>query len=430
MDSDELKKGDLRKKAEKLLTNTDNNATISTEITELIHELQVHEIELEIQNQELRDSQLKLEESRTKYLELYDFAPIGYLTLNDHGTITEINHAGASLLGSSRNNLINTTFLLFLTSKSRIKFNKYMKNFNESRIDDGCDLKLKGNHDKPYDIHIKKSCINGIVPTFMIAMMDISKTKETEKKLEDYQDSLEEMVRNRTMELEKSNNDLKNFAYVASHDLKEPLRMISSFLQLLERRYNDKLDDDANEFIGYAVDGAQRLNDMINDLLEYSKLSKYIPDFKYLNVENVLDDVLINLNLSIMETHAIITRNPLPNICADEKLIFQLFQNLISNSIKYHGQKCPNMHISARKTDDEYIFSIRDMGIGIKKDYQKRIFTIFQRLHGKDEYEGTGIGLAISKKIVQQHFGSIWVESEPGKGSTFYFSLPFTQKIV
>ena len=211
---------------------------------------------------------------------------------------------------------------------------------------------------------------------------------------------------------------------MASHDLKEPLRMITSFLQLIELRYKDQLDQDANEFIGFAVEGAKRMDKMINDLLEYSRIGNQEREFEYLQSEKLLETVLMNLKSVIEDTNTIITHDPLPLIFANEQMMIQLFQNLISNSIKYHGEKSPKIHISADNVNDEYIFAVKDNGIGIDQNHLERIFTIFQRLHTREEYEGTGIGLAIVQKIVQKHHGKIWVESELGKGTTFYFTIP------
>ncbi len=235
---------------------------------------------------------------------------------------------------------------------------------------------------------------------------------------------IEDKIEKRTEELARSNKELEQFAYVSSHDLKEPLRMITSFLQLLDRRYSNELDQDANEFIGYAVDGAKRMNNMINDLLEYSRIGNKERKFEYLQSEKILETAQINLKQSIEDINANITHNPLPLIYANEPMMIQLFQNIIGNAIKYHGREDPTIHISADNGDDEYVFSVKDNGIGIDQKHLDRIFTIFQRLHSRDEYDGTGIGLAISKRIIQKHRGKIWVKSELGKGSTFYFTIP------
>jgi PAS domain S-box-containing protein len=242
---------------------------------------------------------------------------------------------------------------------------------------------------------------------------DITARKNAEEKIERHRE-----------ELAKSNAELEHFAYVASHDLREPLRMITSFLQLLERRYTNQLDQDANEFIGFAVDGAKRLNEMINDLLTYSRVSTKKREFKMLNCEQILDETLTNLKIQIEESKAIITHESLPKIFVDKMLMVELFQNLITNAIKYQRQETPKIHISANKEGDQYCFAVKDNGIGIESEHLGGIFTIFQRLHTKDEYEGTGLGLAIAQKIVNEHSGHIWAESEVGKGSIFYFTIP------
>jgi signal transduction histidine kinase len=224
-------------------------------------------------------------------------------------------------------------------------------------------------------------------------------------------------------ELARSNAELEQFAYVASHDLQEPLRMVASFTQLLAKRYQDKLDQDAKEFINFAVDGATRMQTLINDLLAYSRVGIQGKPFKPTDGEAVLKMAVDNLARSIAQSGVIITHEPLPTICGDEVQLIQLFQNLIANAVKFHGQEPPRVHISARRQDGEWVFAVRDNGIGIAPEQQKRIFSIFQRLHHRSEYPGTGIGLAICKKIVERHGGKIWVESEVGRGATFYFTV-------
>ncbi len=245
-----------------------------------------------------------------------------------------------------------------------------------------------------------------------------------EIELQKSQENLEEKVKERTKALEQSNKELKQFAYIASHDLKEPLRMITSFLQLLERRYTDKLDQDANEFIGFAVEGAKRLNEMINDLLEFSKVTRKKIDCSKVDINKVLEQTKMNLKYAIDTENAKINYNILPTIYGDEILIELLFRNIISNAIKYHSNETPKIDIMDTKQSNQHLFAIKDNGIGMSPEHLERIFTIFQRLHTKDEYEGTGIGLAIAQKIVIQHGGKIWAESELGKGTTFYFTLP------
>jgi light-regulated signal transduction histidine kinase (bacteriophytochrome) len=225
-------------------------------------------------------------------------------------------------------------------------------------------------------------------------------------------------------ELSRSNEELSLFANVASHDLQEPLRMVASYTQLLARRYKGRLDADADEFIAFAVDGATRMQQLIQDLLMYSRLGASPGLFRDASSESALGKALDNLRAAIGESGAVVTHDPLPMVHADEAQIVQLFQNLIGNAIKYHSAGAPEIHVSASRDGPRYWrFSVTDNGIGIKPEYFERIFGMFQRLHRREEFAGTGIGLAICKKIVERHGGRISVQSEPGLGSTFQFAL-------
>jgi len=240
----------------------------------------------------------------------------------------------------------------------------------------------------------------------------------TDKKL------AEEQLKQTMEDLARSNSELEQFAYVASHDLQEPLRMVTSYLQLIERRYKDKLDAEADEFIGFAVDGAMRMKGLINDLLLYSRVSTRGKEFELTDVKLVVKRVLHDLSMQIEESNALIEVDRLPKVMADEIQLGQVFQNLISNAIKFRSEAPIEIHIGASHEKHNWIFWVCDNGIGIEPQYHERIFVIFQRLHARGEFPGTGIGLAIVKKIIERHGGRIWLESQPGYGSTFYFSLP------
>jgi PAS domain S-box-containing protein len=281
---------------------------------------------------------------------------------------------------------------------------------------------------------------------------DITARKQADEALQKAHDELEQRVKERTVELEqqarelsRSNAELERFAYVASHDLKEPLRMVISYTQLLARRYKGKLDADADEFIRFAVEGATRMEDLIRDLLIFSRLGATRGDILPVDMNLVLSRALANLRASIEESGAIITHDALPIVIGDETELIQLLQNLIGNAIKFHGEARPEVHVSAARCSstlpssprregvatqegvrgsEYWTFAVRDNGIGIPPQYSDRIFLLFQRLHNRAEYPGTGIGLAICKKIVENYGGRIWVESHLGHGSTFYFTLP------
>lgn len=239
-----------------------------------------------------------------------------------------------------------------------------------------------------------------------------------------YAEDLEHKVQQRTAALQRSNEELRQFAHVVSHDLKEPLRMVSSYTQIIETKYGDKLDDEGREYLGFAVDGASRMKQLIDDLLAYAHVQAQSQNFVVFDMQLVMDEVCRLLHFTIAEANAILDVDPLPHIRGDQRLITQLLQNLVSNAIKYQKDRQPHVRIKAEKQEDEWVFSVQDNGIGIEPSSLDRIFVIFQRLHVRGEYPGTGIGLAICKKVVEHHEGRIWVESEVGKGSTFYFSIP------
>jgi PAS domain S-box-containing protein len=280
---------------------------------------------------------------------------------------------------------------------------------------------------------------------------DITELKAAEEKLKKAHDELELRVHERTAELARtneelaleiaerkraenelairaralasSNAELEQFAYVASHDLQEPLRMVTSFTQLMVNRYRGNLDADADEFIEYIADGAKRMSRLINDLLEYSRVGTRGRPLLPTDCGAVFQLACKNLRVAIEETDATVTSDPLPIVLGDETQLLQLFQNLIGNALKFHGEEPPRIHLGVEPQDGKWLFRVSDNGIGIEPQYAERIFTIFQRLHSRDEYPGTGIGLAVCKKIVERHGGRIWVESGPGAGATFCFLL-------
>jgi PAS domain S-box-containing protein len=252
----------------------------------------------------------------------------------------------------------------------------------------------------------------GEVAAISIIGRDISFRKQTENALKE-----------KTDELERSNTELEQFAYIASHDLREPLRTITSYLQLLQQRYAAQLDADGNEFIDFTVDGAKRMDRLIKDLLTYSRLGSANLQFEEVALSDTMEIVLSHLQESAKLQEAKITYDSLPVIVASGLQMVQLFQNLIMNAIKFRGPSPPEIHIGFMERPNDYLFSVTDNGIGIDPKYNKKIFAIFQRLHSREEYDGTGIGLAICKKIVERHKGEIWFEPNPAGGAKFYFTI-------
>ncbi|KCZ73202.1 PAS domain S-box [Candidatus Methanoperedens nitroreducens] len=441
---------DLRRRAEEILQGkTEHLKELSAQdIQSIIHELRVHQIELEMQNEELRRAQKELEESRNRYADLYDFAPAGYFIFDINGLILEVNLTGARMLGVERSLLIKQPFYLYVTPGSRDMFYLHLRRVLRTGTKQTCEIKLVDNNGNPFNARLESIAMQGIedqINQCRTAVIDITERKRAEEALRRAHDELEMRVRERTAELAKSNEALKaeiqerkraekelkrsnaeleQFAYVASHDLQEPLRMISGFTKLLERRYRGRLDKSADEFIAYIVDGANRMQRMIEDLLMYSRVGTRGRPFELISMEDVFNQAVTNIMTAIEKNGAAVTHDPLPAVMVDASQMVQLFQNLISNGIKFRKEEPPRIHISAEKKGSEWIFSVQDNGIGIAPQFIGRLFQLFQREYAATEYHGTGIGLAICKKIVERHGGKIWAESEVGRGSTFYFTIP------
>jgi len=369
----------------------------------------------------LNDAKFKaeeaLQESEKKYRSIVETANEGIWIVDPEYRTTYVNKRIAEMVGYTRDGMIGRSGLDFTDEEGKTILRLNMEKIQQG-IGESYEFKLIQKNGSTIwtilnanPIFDKESKFQGSLSM----LTDITNRKNMEDELK------------KTMKkLQKSNSELEQFAYVTSHDLQEPLRMITSFLQLLQRRYEGQLDSDADEFIEFAVDGANRMHELIQDLLEYSRVTTKGKEFKGMKMEESLEKALINLNVSIEENNASITHDPLPIIYGNYSQIIQLLQNLIGNAIKYRSEKTPQIHISALKENKHWLFSIKDNGIGIDPQYAARIFKIFRRLHTNKEYKGTGIGLAISKRIVEMYGGRIWVESEPRKGSTFYFTIPET----
>jgi PAS domain S-box-containing protein len=367
----------------------------------------VEELEMKIRN-------LKESEERFRILveEVKDYA---IFMIDPNGYILSWNKGAEHIKGYSAAEIIGKHFSIFYTpeelEKNEPQYHLDMTRKLGRHKGEGWRKRKNG---KLFWAEISFTALydsKGVLKGFAKVTRD-----NTARKLAEY------ALKEKGEELARSNSELEQFAYVASHDLQEPLRMVTSYVQLLAKRYKGKLDQDADEFIAFAVDGSNRMRTLINSLLEYSRVNREKP-FEMLNLDKLLVDMKQNLSNQIAENDVEIEVGELPVIFGDQVLISQLFQNLISNAIKFRSERKPKITIACKIKEKEYLFSVHDNGIGIQKEYSDKIFVIFQRLHSKEKYPGTGIGLAICKKIVERHGGKIWVESEPGEGSTFYFTI-------
>jgi PAS domain S-box-containing protein len=369
-------------------------------------------LEMDFDITERKKAEEALRESEEKYRAFFENSIDAVLLTSPDGTIYSANPEACRIFGMSemeivkagRNGIVESDPKLQYALEERARTSKFKGELNYRRKDGTIfpgEMSSAFFRDK-----------NGNVKTSMI-IRDITERKMADK-----------VLKLKLEELSRSNEELEQFAYVSSHDLQEPLRMISSYLQLLQRRYKGNIDEKADKYIYFAVDGAARMQVLINDLLEFSRVTTKAREPEPTDSKLVLDQVLSNLDLYIQQNKATVSYCSLPEVIADSTQLAQVFQNLIANGIKFHDGKAPQISISARKKESEWVFSVKDNGIGFDPQYSEKIFEVFKRLHKKEEYPGTGIGLSICKKIIERHGGRIWAESELGKGSTFYFTLP------
>ena len=369
-----------------------------------------------------RHAELALSASEALYRQTFELATAGIAHVDLSGRFMKVNRRLCEILGYGEQELIGRPVKEISHPEDR-----NLTDSQRMRVRSG--EKQSVRFEKRYlrksgaivwvDLSVALACDASGVPQYEIALFDdITERKKAEAALREAHE-----------ELKRSNAELEQFAYVASHDLQEPLRMVSSYTQLLMRRYGDKLDGDAKDFTAFIVDGATRMKQLIEDLLAYSRVGTRDKNFKPVDAESSLKRALTNLRAAIQDSGATVTQDKLPTIPCDEVQLAQLFQNLIGNALKFRKPDvAPAVHVGAAEQGAEWEFMVRDNGIGIEPQYFERIFMVFQRLHDKGEYPGTGIGLAIVKKVVERHGGRIWVQSQPGAGTTFHFTMPKERK--
>jgi PAS domain S-box-containing protein len=367
----------------------------------------------------------------SRFRGLLEAAPDAMVIVDRAGRIVLVNTPVVQLFGYAPDELIGQPVELLVPAQSAQAHRDHRRAYlaDPHRRPMGSDLQLSGRRrdgsEFPVEISLSPAeSEDGLL--VIAAVRDISERLRYEEIRREVAErrAAEAALALHASELARSNADLEQFAYVASHDLQEPLRMVANYAQLLARRYRGRLDDDADEFIGYMVDGATRMHQLIDGLLNFSRLGTRARPFAPVNLEDALAQVLGDMRLTVERDEATITHDAMPTVTGDDVQLGQLLQNLVGNAIKFRGEARPRIHVGARRDGTEWILSVRDNGIGIAPEHADRIFLIFQRLHTASEYPGTGIGLAICRRIVERHHGRIWVESEPGAGATFSFTLP------
>jgi len=373
-----------------------------------------------------------LRKAEQRFRSLLEAAPDAMVMCREDGEIVMVNSQTEVLFNCSRDKLIAKNIRTLVPSWGYRFHPAWSDDFGAPRlppVQRGIELDAYPEGREPFQAEFSFSPLqteDGVVVTCSIR--DITERKKTEERIRELNTNLEQRVLERTEALMRSNEELQQFAYIASHDLQEPLRTVSIYAQLLAKRYRKHLDADADQFIKFIVEGSDRMERLIHDLLDFSRVDARGTDyFTHMSCEGALDDALGNIHSLFEESGATLTREPLPSVTGDPVQLTRLFQNLLVNSIKYRSEEPPRIHVTAQNRAGEWLFSVSDNGIGIDPQYSEKIFGIFRALQSRDRNSGTGMGLAICRKIVTRHEGRIWVESALGKGATFYFTLPAQQ---
>ena len=391
-------------------------------------ELSRSNAKLQEQADALRRQAEALQKTEQKFRSLLEAAPDAMVVCREDGEIVMVNSQTEILFNCQRDKLISRN-IRALVPNWEYRFRPEVDDeYGHTKVqaERGIELHVFPHGGSSFQAEFSFSPLQtdeGLVVTCSIR--DISERKQTEERIRELNNSLEERVLERTEALLRSNEELQQFAYIASHDLQEPLRTVSIYAQLLAKRFRGQLTGDADQFIKFIVEGSERMEKLIHDLLDFSRVDARATDaFTRTSCDEALDDAIRGLQPLLAESGAVLARDPLPWVTGDSIQLARLFQNLLVNSIKYRGDEVPRIHISAKREDGGYLFSVRDNGIGIEPQYAEKVFGIFRCLQPRDKNSGSGMGLAICRKIVSRHEGRIWVESALGKGATFYFTLP------
>jgi PAS domain S-box-containing protein len=429
----------LRQRAEKKLKSElfNLNNIPDSDLRNVFQELQVHQIELEMQNEELRRAQIELEAARTKYSDLYDFAPVGYFTFNRDGLILEVNLTGAALLGMERSHLIKKSFNLYIKKESQDEFYFHRETTFNTLQHQICELKLKKRDRADFFAQLDSKFFvdsdgNKLCRTSVI---NITERKKAEKELSKYREHLEDMVEERTRKLNLSTRhleaafeDMGAFRYSISHDLKAPLSVIRAFAVMLAEEHSDNLDKEGRRLLDVINANAVQMGQLIEGILMLSRMSQRPLKKTEIDMKKLAESVFAELKEEYHKRVVHFNIKTVPACMGDSLLIKQVLTNIIGNAVKFTGKREEaEIEMGSRQVNGENTYYIKDNGAGLDMKYADRMFGLFQRLHSSNEFEGTGAGLAIVQRIIHRHGGKIWAEAEPGKGSRFYISLPETQ---
>lgn len=392
----------------------DEHLYAKEEREKLLHDLQTHQIELEMQNNELQKAHSTLEQSRSRYADLYDFAPVGYFTFDKNGMVLEVNLTGAGLLVINRQQLIRKPFRNYITKEDQDLFYQHLKSVFQSKTKQKCEIRIMRKNDKELHVLLESMPVKNNednVIQIRSAITDITERREIEEKLH-----------LNLLQLRKANEALSDFAYIVSHDLKEPIRAVHSLAKWLLSDYADKFDAAGKEKIDLLISRIRRMNDLVEGILQYSRAGRLIMEKSVIDLNQLVSEVTDMLcpgkNIHIQRD------GTLPVIMAERSSIQQIFQNLINNAIKYTDKPRPEIKIRAENDRAFWKICVSDNGPGIEEKDHEKIFQMFSVLQPRDKIEASGVGLAVVKKIVEMYGGKLWVDSKVGKGSRFYFTIP------
>ena len=442
--------GQLRNAAEEKLARTPGAAPEMKEKTpeELVHELRVHQIQLEMQNEELKKTQRALEESRDRYVDLYDFAPVGYFTFTRGGRIAEVNLTGAALLGGERQELLNRGFGHFVAPEDLDRWERHLGSVYKSEEKQSCDLALKREDGATFharldsirmdlptarlpdgqeqaDLSAKQAGVSGGTPVVRTAVSDITERKQAEEKIRKLNAELEQRVIERTAQLEAANKELEAFSYSVSHDLQAPLRSIDGFSQVLLEDYANQLDEQGKDCLQRIRKASQHLADLIDALLMLSRMTRKEMHYETVDLNTLAQATLAELRQTQPKRQIEFVIEEGLAAQGDPQLLRVVMENLLDNAWKYTSRQ-PEARIEVgamRQEDGKRTYFVRDNGAGFDMAFGDKLFKAFQRLHTPNEFPGVGIGLATVQRIIHRHGGRVWAEGEVGKGATFYFTL-------